>query len=213
MGWSIGRGVDGRGTASDTADAEETYNLIERQIAPEFYDRDPTGVPRAWIARVRRSMSSLTPQFSSVRMMREYLRVAYLPAAAALRRRQADEYGVAKALSAWSDLMIREWPSLHVGPPRVVRADDGWSVTASVLLGEFDPDDIRVELYVESAAPAEFESIPLARGQSIAGAVNGFIYSGLAPAAFPAETATVRVVPHRPEAALPAELPLIAWQK
>jgi starch phosphorylase len=213
VGWSIGSGVDAQGTASDGADAEETYDLIERQIAPEFYDRDPAGLPRAWIARVRRSMSSLTPQFSSIRMMHEYFRTAYAPAAAALRRRQADGYGVAKGLSAWSDLMIREWPSLHVGPAHVVRGEDGWSVTASVLLGEFDPDDVRVELYVESAAPAGFESIQLARGQSIAGTINGFIYSARPPATFPAETATVRVVPHRPEATTPAELALIAWQQ
>lgn len=39
---------------------------------PEFYARDASGVPQAWIERVKRSMRTLIPAFSATRMLAEY---------------------------------------------------------------------------------------------------------------------------------------------
>jgi starch phosphorylase len=75
--------------------------LLEREVAPAFYDRDETGVPRGWLARMRRSMAVLTPQFSATRMVRDYVEQAYLPAAAALRERMQDGAAKAKAMAQW----------------------------------------------------------------------------------------------------------------
>ena len=72
MGWPL-RGVD------DAEDAERLYSLLEEDILPEFYNRDERGLPVEWLARVRESMASLTPQFSTNRMVREYAEKYYLP--------------------------------------------------------------------------------------------------------------------------------------
>ncbi len=98
LGWSIGDGGE-EGANIDAAEAEDTYDLIDHAIAPEFYDRDETGLPRAWVMRIRRSMSTLTSAFSGARMAREYVEEIYLGAAAAIRCRASGDYALAKDLA------------------------------------------------------------------------------------------------------------------
>jgi starch phosphorylase len=213
LGWSIGDGHEGQGAEVDAAEAADTYDLIEHQIAPEFYDRDIAGLPRAWLARIRRSMSTLTAAFSSARMARDYVENAYVPAAAALRRRLADDFAVAKDLASWSERLHKNWRSLHIGTPTFERTETGWRVSVPVLLGGVAPEDVRVELYAEPSKDGAAATVPFGRERPMPGAVNGHIYVGLAPACRPADDLTIRVMPCRDEALLPAELPLIAWQK
>jgi starch phosphorylase len=213
LGWCIGRGVDGEGAGVDAAEAGDTYDLIEHQIAPEFYDRDEAGLPRAWVARIRRSMSALTSRFSSTRMAREYAEKAYLPAAAAQRHRLAGGYAVAKDLEEWSARLRRDWRSLHIGVPTIGRMDDSWRFSVPVILGELVPGDVRVELHADPVEGETPDTAVLEQERAMPGAVNGYIYAGQAPASRPASDFTVRVVPQRPGALVPAELELIAWQK
>jgi starch phosphorylase len=61
-------------------DAGLLYELLEHEIVPLFYDRDPDGLPRGWIAMMRASMSAFLGRFSTRRMLREYAwRVYRLP--------------------------------------------------------------------------------------------------------------------------------------
>ena len=46
--------------------------LLEREVIPEFYDRNEKGMPSKWLRRVRESMARLTPEFSATRAIREY---------------------------------------------------------------------------------------------------------------------------------------------
>ena len=88
VGWALGDGLEhDADPAVDAAEAERLYDLLENEIIPEFYDRDEQGIPRRWIARVRESMARLTPQFSTNRMMEDYLDRYYLPGAVAYRER------------------------------------------------------------------------------------------------------------------------------
>ena len=64
----------------DAADAESLYQLLEREIVPAFYARDPHDVPRRWLAVVRRAIMSVTPRFSARRMVKQYAEGMYRPA-------------------------------------------------------------------------------------------------------------------------------------
>ncbi len=66
--------------AIDAADAEALYQLLEREIVPTFYDRDPQGIPRRWLAFVRQAIYSVTPRFSARRMVKQYADEMYGPA-------------------------------------------------------------------------------------------------------------------------------------
>ena len=82
-----------------------------------------------------------------------------------------------------------------------------------VYLGEIAPADIAVQLYADPRDAEPPFLGELLRGEAIIGATNGHIYTGTAPATRPAEEYTVRIVPYFPGVRVPAELPLILWQK
>ena len=73
--------------ATDAADADALYRLLEEQIVPAFYERDERHIPRRWIQIVREAMRSNLPQFSARRMLKQYITEMYAPAAAALSAR------------------------------------------------------------------------------------------------------------------------------
>ena len=81
-GWLIEPNATGDSEAMDAADAEALYQLIEREIIPAFYDRDASGIPRRWLAIVRRAIISVTPRFSARRMVKQYAEGVYATAAA-----------------------------------------------------------------------------------------------------------------------------------
>jgi starch phosphorylase len=66
--------------AADAADADALYHLLEHDVVPTFYDRDARGLPRRWIAMVKQAIATVTPRFSSRRMVKDYVRLAYAPA-------------------------------------------------------------------------------------------------------------------------------------
>jgi starch phosphorylase len=76
-GWLIDPKMTGDQDAVDAADAEAIYQLLEREIVPAFYDRDGSGIPRRWLAVVRRAIISVTPRFSARRMVKQYAEGLY----------------------------------------------------------------------------------------------------------------------------------------
>ncbi|HWF63442.1 MAG TPA: alpha-glucan family phosphorylase [Rhizomicrobium sp.] len=213
LGWAIGDVKGGDTKQVDEEDGESLYTLLERDIVPLFYDRDSTGVPRAWLQRIRNSMSVLTPQFAGGRMLRDYVETAYLPLARLLRKRSQSRFASAKALRTWSEELTRRWPSLHISQPTATRDAEQWRVSVPVFLGEVSADQVRVELFADAKADVPAEAIALHKEQAIPGAINGHIYAGAVSASRNFDDYTVRVVPHHEDAQLPAELPLIAWQR
>ena len=66
--------------AQDWADVQSLYSLIENQLVPAFYDRDARGIPRRWLQVVKQSIATVLPQFSTRRMVKDYVKNVYLPA-------------------------------------------------------------------------------------------------------------------------------------
>lgn len=79
-GWALPGDVDPDPSAQDARDAGALYDLIEHNAAPAFYDRDPEGLPRAWLGRIRASMRTLAPLFCAGRMLDDYTERIYVPA-------------------------------------------------------------------------------------------------------------------------------------
>ncbi|HET7685589.1 MAG TPA: alpha-glucan family phosphorylase [Candidatus Limnocylindria bacterium] len=81
-GWAIGdRTDDGDEEAQDAADAAELYRLLEEEIVPRFFDRDEDGIPRDWLVTMRAALRSSLWQFSTARMLTEYVDRLYGPVA------------------------------------------------------------------------------------------------------------------------------------
>jgi glycogen phosphorylase len=76
-GWALPGEEDPDHGAQDSRDATELHRLLDEEVAREFYERDASGIPRAWLARVRRSLKTNGPGFSASRMMRDYVEQFY----------------------------------------------------------------------------------------------------------------------------------------
>jgi starch phosphorylase len=79
-GWALSGDVDPDSSAQDARDASALFDLFEDEVAPAFYDRDPDGIPRAWLERIRASMRTLAPGFCAGRMLEDYTERIYVPA-------------------------------------------------------------------------------------------------------------------------------------
>jgi glycogen phosphorylase len=77
-GFEIGSlSEDENDETADREDAESLYSTLENQLVPTFYEKDESDLPARWIRRMRNSIATLTPMFSSDRMVREYLERIY----------------------------------------------------------------------------------------------------------------------------------------
>jgi starch phosphorylase len=77
-GFAIGGLESGLSDAEmDEHDSAAFFDVLETQVIPTFYDRDPDGLPSNWVRMMRNSIDSLTPQFSSDRMVSDYITEIY----------------------------------------------------------------------------------------------------------------------------------------
>ncbi len=211
-GWALGDGREhGDDPRWDAADAEALYALLENEIIPEFYAGDESGIPRAWVARIRESMGRLTPQFSANRTVRQYTEEYYLPLAANYLERAAGKKP-AGVLTKWWKEIEEGWSNLRFGECRARQEGEEHRFEAQVFLGSIPPEAVRVEIYADPADGGEPFRREMARGRPLVGA-NAFIYTAAVPARRPAADYTPRIVPFHPSAAIPLEANCILWQR
>jgi starch phosphorylase len=151
-GWAI-PSADGVEDPDRRDDLEATalYDLIENEVAPRFYDVGDDGVPSRWLEMVRHTLKSLGPKVLATRMVRDYVRQLYTPAAVTGRRLNSDFQG-ATELSAWKKRVRAGWSGVRVEHVESSGVGDApeigaeMSVRAFVSLGELSPEDVDVQL-------------------------------------------------------------------
>jgi glycogen phosphorylase len=210
-GWALGDRIEQ--PDDDAQEAAQLYALLEEEVVPAFYDRDAEGLPRRWLARMRSSMASLAPRFSSVRMLQEYVVQAYVPGAASYARRAADDAALARALDRWSQHLRQNWAGIRFGEITESESEGSLTVSVPVWLGDIRPGDIRVELYASPENADEAVVQPMTAVEPISGQTHAFIYRVTVQTTRPAAHFTPRIVPFHIDARIPIELPLIAWQR
>jgi starch phosphorylase len=213
VGWALGDGKEHPEPGWDIIEANQLYDILEKEIIPEFYNRDEHGVPTGWVARMRASMARLAPRFSSNRMLRQYVAEVYLPMTARFRERHRDGARLARELCQWQKWLEQDWPEVHFGEVEVHLGDKRWEFRVKVYLGKVAPSSVRVELYADSRNGEEAVHIPMARGPKIGEAPDGYIYEGEAEASRPAADFTPRIIPAYPSLVIPLEDSHILWQK
>ncbi len=78
-GWAIPN-AESEGEEREEADHEALFTLLEREVAPAYYDRDEQGIPRSWVARMKHAMVVAAKHFTTHRMLKEYTERFYVPA-------------------------------------------------------------------------------------------------------------------------------------
>ncbi|MFE1286180.1 glycosyltransferase family 1 protein [Streptomyces sp. NPDC058751] len=150
FGWAIPT-ADGTATDDDRRDELEAaalYDLLERRVAPRFYERGQEGLPDRWIEMVRRTLTHLGPKVLAGRMVREYVERLYAPAAQAHRALTPQ---AARELAVWKARVRAAWPGVTVdhveASSATTTAELGTTLSLRVRvgLGDLAPDDVEVQ--------------------------------------------------------------------
>jgi starch phosphorylase len=214
VGWALGDGQEhGDDPAWDAFEADALYDLLEQEVVPEFYARGASGIPTAWVARMRESMARLTPRFSADRAVREYVEQQYLPAAAAYRGRVTNMGAVGREMVDWQRRLEAAWARLHFGDVRVETRGAQHVFEVAVYLDELDPAVVHVQLYADGIAgsPCVRQEMTCVRQRT--GASSGYVYRAAVPSTRPTSAYTARVIPYFDGVAVPLQVARIRWQE
>jgi starch phosphorylase len=181
------------------------YTILENQLTPEFYTRNAQGIPERWVQRIRRSMSTLTPQFSANRTVREYTEKYYLPAAANYLQRAADNGAAGIRIVNANRQLKEKWGGLRLGDLQSTHTGDGWSFRISADLNGIDAAKVAIELYADSKTEEAPERIVMQPE-------NG-VYQAAVKTDRPDTDYTARIIPAYENIAMPLEDHQIHWQR
>jgi starch phosphorylase len=153
LGWAIGSGEEYDDPyLQDQVEARDVYRTLENAVAPNFYDRGEDGMPRRWIAYIKKSLRQLCPAFNSHRMLEDYADECYLPASRRFNSLCDNNFDRARALGAWTRKVMENWSQVEVlevtsptqGP---LTWGDELEVRARVRLGGLTPQDVACDIY------------------------------------------------------------------
>jgi len=158
-------------------------------------------------------MTRLTPEFSSFRMMKEYVEKAYIPASEAYHRRIKNGARLASELVSWHEKLDRNWSRMSFGGMQVERDENCWKFQVHVHMGEIDPEMVRVELYANPLGDEGPTRVAMINAGVMPGAANSYIFTARVCSERPSDHYTPRIVPYHPEAFVPIEDAHILWLK
>lgn len=140
----------------DEADSKSLYCLLENEIIPLYYKRDENGIPTEWVRMMKESIKSVTPSFSSCRMLIDYIRDFYNPCIDRIRKIRESNFDVVRKLSAYKLKIQKYWSDIRIISETHTFRDHcltaGKSITLNVMvnLGNLAPEDVAVEVYYGS---------------------------------------------------------------
>ena len=139
----------------DELDAELIYTILENEVVPAFYERTADDVPQKWISFIKKSMTQVASNFTTLRMINDYQNRFYNKLYYRFNELSENDFEEAKQISAWKRRITRSWDEIEV--IRVKQFDMnrepillGNEYEAEVVLdlGSLAPDEIGVELVV-----------------------------------------------------------------
>ncbi len=155
-GWRIGNGEEYQDHSyQDAVESQALYNVLENEVIPCFYDRRNGDLPGCWLKRMKNSMKMAMESFCSLRMVSDYEKRYYLPAAERWELLLANEAAEARKLAAQLKRLRTHWKKIQIKAPvrqspETYRVGDSFQVTSEINLAELAPDEVDVELYYGS---------------------------------------------------------------
>jgi starch phosphorylase len=150
----------------DTLEAEMILGTLAEEVLPLYYDRDETGCPRDWVKRSKRAMMTVIPRFNMRRVIYDYTRGLYAPAAAQSRRLAADAFTGARTLADWKQRVRAAWPKVSLkllsDTSRDLPRGERLRLRVAAALNGLAPADVRVEFAARRLLPqADLSPPPL----------------------------------------------------
>lgn len=221
-GWTIGdnRGYDDK-ELQDRIDSVSIYSTLEKEIIPLYYKRDENGIPREWVKKMKNSIKSVALNFSSHRMLIDYIENLYLKGIEYYEFMNADSFNKALEIARWHQRLLQNWGYIRIKPNLLrpssgdsLRVGNEISLTANVYLGELKPEEILVEIYVavlnEDGEIVKFKTYPMKLEKED---VHGeYVYTGKFTVEEEGKMAyTIRVIPNPENLPNDHFLPMAKW--
>ena len=213
VGWALGDGQTHDEPEWDEVEADKLYQILEEQVIPEFYQRNEQGIPGKWVTRIRNSMATLAPEFSSNRMLRDYVEDYYLPATKHYQKRIDNHAALAKELADWQQQLAQHWSAIYMQNFQIESSESEHHLSLHVYLDDLSADSVIAEVYADGDGNNEPFCQIMERKAALPGAINGYIYEAIVPADRPADDYTPRLVADHCHANIPAEETHIKWYR
>lgn len=153
LGWAIGRREEyANPEQGDDIESRALYDLLENQIIPLFYQRDDQGVPREWIARMKQCIKVLTPAFNTNRMVQDYTRQFYLPAARRAAHMAGDGLKRSIDLAKIKHHLHQHWADIKITDVKAeldkpLELQESLNVEAEISLGKVKPGEVCAQIF------------------------------------------------------------------
>lgn len=98
----------------DQLDAATIYQILENKIIPLYYAKNSKGYSPEWIEYIKKSVTQITPRFTTKRMMDDYFEKFYNKLAKRHAMLEADNFKKAKELAAWKEDIASKWDKIEV---------------------------------------------------------------------------------------------------
>ncbi len=152
-GFAIGSGEERENNPEiNQLESELLYDLLENQITRIYYDRGDVRVPAKWVEMMKSSIKTITPMFSTHRMVKEYAEKYYLNALNNHKRAVCDNAKCIQEYALWKEKVYSNWDNISIFDVSVDNQSDVWlekpiEVSAKLKLGSLSPDDVKVSIY------------------------------------------------------------------
>jgi glycogen phosphorylase len=218
-GFAIGAGEEYSDLKyQDDVESRLLYEIIERDIVPMFYNRDAEGLPRAWLRRMKKSISTLVPVYNTNRMVEEYYKTCYHPSHHRFKTLTADHLKPAAELAAWRKNLLSAWGQIQVGAVEaptgeMLKVGSDFPVKVQVNLGSLAPSDVEVQIVhglLDSLG--EIASPKYTALNPVGGSGANLTFAGNVPCERSGQFGfTVRVLPKHANLPNPFEPTVVTW--
>ena len=157
-GWAIKPAPGHLGDAQrDAEEARTLYELLQDHVIPTYYRTGPMGYSPQWVAMAKQSIMTIAPRFNVIRMVAEYAKKFYAPAALHGRRFANREFAVARAVAEWKARVRGAWPGVRLHrldmPERRLDFGKSLQIQVAVQLNGLNPEDVTVEALIGRPGP------------------------------------------------------------
>jgi phosphorylase/glycogen(starch) synthase len=150
----------------DDLDAATIYSILENEIVPLFYDVNKEGIPEGWVQYIKNSIAHIAPQFTTRRMIDDYLDRFYNPMFRRLAELCADECALVHEIASWKRQVSAGWDSIElveVNMPDIAHQElgigDDYIVDVKLNLKQLKGVDVGLEMLIVESKDEEFPTI------------------------------------------------------
>ncbi|MCH4155699.1 MAG: alpha-glucan family phosphorylase [Muribaculaceae bacterium] len=148
----------------DRLDAATIYSMLENEIVPLYFAQNSKGYSPEWVQYIKNSIVRIAPHFTMKRMIDDYINRFYLKESARSKKLKANNYALAKEISAWKFKVAEKWDEiqiidLHVSDALISNPVNGaeYETTAVINTAGLTKDiGVELVLYTEENGQSTF---------------------------------------------------------